>query len=253
MPNRRWVRGQGYVEDAGRTPTAAPSQPVQNQTQNPNMGTSLSDFLGGNYENLLKMLGVSGSNPGRPLDRMSQVGLGLRNLQQIAFGNELEPMRQAAYRSFLMNLNPANVQARIDAVMRQNRSAAARNYEQGAAMGINPATLASYFARADQSTAQEGQRMRSPAGLGEAYGSMFGAIGGAQNPQLAQLMSSLQGNMQQSNMMKDQKQNPLGGLLGTVGQLYGMGAFGGKSPNPTGGGNMNWLNNLNFGGLMGGR
>lgn len=201
----------------------------------PNILQNLNLLNQSDFDALMRQLGVSGSNPARPLDRRSQVLQGILALMQGQNAVGLEPLRQGTLNAFLQNINPANTQARVDAASRANRSQAAQNAAQMAAiapmLGITPASLASYYANADRNTARFGQQARSNQGLGESYNAMLNAIGGAQNPQFAQLLSGLQGNMQQSNTAKTPKQNPFGQLLGTVGQLYGMGAFGGGGSN----------------------
>lgn len=225
---KRWIRGQGYVDapsDATRAPAPA--------TPSSDLG-GIGDILNkGDFEALMKSLGISGDNPARPLDRRSQVLQAIRAIMQGQYANQLEPLRQSTTNQFLMNLNPANIQARIDAVSRANRSQAARNFEQaGATMtGVSPASLASFFANADRQTAQYGQAARSPQGISGAYQGMLGAIDAASNPGLAQLVSQLQGNMQQSNMTKDAPKNTFGSALGSIGQILGMGGFGGGGNN----------------------
>lgn len=201
-------------------------------------GTTANDYLTSQgFNDLTSSLGLRGTgggwNPALPLLRRASVGQGVLALQQGAFANELEPMRQGLARSFLLNVNPANIQARIDALYRQNRQNAALRQSQDAAtapfMGISPASLAAYNAQADRMTAGSSQMARSPEGLAGAYGQGLGVIQSMQDPAalmaLANATQSVQG--QTSQRQAGQQQGGMfGQLAGTVGQLYGMGAFG---------------------------
>ena len=207
--------------------------------------------------------GGGGWNPAMPLQRRGAVGLGNLALQQTAFANELEPMRQGFARQFLMNLNPANTQARIDALMRRGRAGAARQQSMDASMapfmGINPASLAAYNSQSDQNAARMGQQMNSPQGMASAYGQGMGLIGQMQDPSMLMALAQLTGATQQENQSSGQnvpsQGNGLGGLLGSLGQFAGMGGFGNMFGGQGGGGVnnqgfMNQFRNMNFGGGM---
>lgn len=171
----------------------------------------------------------TGTNPGRPLAREATVGYGDQVLQNVRFGNELNPYKQGLTRQFLMNLNPANIQARIDALYRRNRANAAQQRQMDAVQeGFGQTavpSLATYNAQADRNTATEGQRMRSGRGMADAYGSSLGLINAMQDPSSIMALSALQGQMQQSNMQKTPSNSLGSALFGTLGQLSGAGAF----------------------------
>lgn len=189
------------------------------------------------FNQLTNQLGLRGTgggwNPALPLQRRAAVGLGHLGLQQIGFANEIEPMRQMWARQFLMNLNPSNIQARIDALMRRNREQASQNYERNAAMapfvGVNPASLAAYHAQADRDTAAAGQMMRSPGGMADAFGQGFQAMNAFQDPStimaLANVNQSVQSQNQSAGRNVPNQSGGLGGLFGTIGQIAGMGGF----------------------------
>lgn len=191
------------------------------------------------YQTARQFYGMSGGNPLNTLLRMGGLGYGSRILDQIAFGNSLEPERQDLMRYAMSLASPGGDQAAIDAFRnqamagahRQNRLLQLQSKASGFA-GALPDAASSEAARAVNSFARslaspESQMARAGAGLGL----IDEAQGGKGLSLLSSLASQLEGIVGRQQARHQRGGGFLPGLLQSAAQLYGMGAFGRRVPN----------------------
>lgn len=247
----RWIRGQGWVTDSNpnavRAPEAsalgAPTPVATPQAGAPNggiYGSNYNDYFGPNLSSMQHSLGASGSNPARPLVRAAQTGLGSRVLSQIAYGNSLEPQRQAMGNYLLSFMMPGREESMIAREATRNRALAAtagRDADlHGRAAGYGAGTTEGAYQNllneGNAATRGFARYIYSPEARQAQLNSILGAISALSADDLDRLVQG-SGMIQQSNMMKDPPQGQA--LLGAVGNLAGMAVGGGWNPFARGG------------------
>lgn len=212
---------------SGGTMSAQPFE--SGQSLFPNLMTS------GGYDQYARQLGVSGSNPGRPLARRLNVGQGALALNQLGFRTGLEPQRQSAILRFLQNLSPGNRRSLAD----RNRAGIMENvgrggnllnsmlqgqgYGAGARMGAQAGLVGQGVSEANQYE----QYLNSPEYEDMTMRGIINAIMGSTDQDLVRGTYEGQMGIQQSNMLKDQDQDLFGQV---VGQGVGLAIGGGWNP-----------------------
>src|SRR3990167_6202059 len=152
------------------------------------------------------------------------VGLGVRGVQQVAFGNSVEPERQAAIRRAITATDPANATAQIDQFGKYAVSTAADAARQtdaslrsaGLSSGLREGATSSAFSNAQRATSQFAGSVLSSEGQLNALQAHLQAIGLAQDPEIVQLMAQLA-----LELKGTPKTSLFQGLAGTIGQLGG--------------------------------
>lgn len=196
----------------------------------PGLGTSYQDYVGNPDQPpaIYSQAGVTGGrNPIKPLVKRAGVGLGLRGLQQVAFGNELEPQRQAAVRRAVTLTDPGNAPALINqfgkrAVADALEFARIRGQAmqgQGLGAGAQTGATNATFGEAQTATNNFAGQVLSSGGQLAALRDNLAAIGLGQDTELIALLSQLEGALQQSNATKPPSEG--NALLGTLGSLGG--------------------------------
>lgn len=189
----------------------------------------------GGYNQYAQSLGVSGSNPGRPLARRLNVAQGGLALQQMGFRMGLEPQRQSAILRMLMNFSPGNrgaLKSRNRAGIMENAAEGSnvlnsvltgQGYGQGARVGAQRGLVGQGLSQANQYD----QYLDSPEYEDQVLQSIMKAIFGSTDQDLVSGLYGGSGQIQQSNLMKE----PDNDLFGqTLGQGLGLLAQSGWNP-----------------------
>lgn len=253
MPTNRprWVRGQGWVTDAQNGMGAAvraPSMPqaapmaATPQAGVPQgiYGSNYGDYYGSGLKDMQTGLGATGSNPARPLVRAAQTGLGSRVLSQIAYGNSLEPQRQAAGNYLLSFMMPGREEAMIAREATRNRALASmanrdmdiRARSQGLGSGFTEGQYEGLLNEGNAATRGFARHIYSPEARSAQLQSILSMISALSADDLDRLTQG-SGMIQQSNMMKDPSKGQA--LLGSIGNLAGMAVGGDWNPFARGG------------------
>ena len=189
----------------------------------------------GGYNSYANSLGVSGSNPGRPLARRLNVAQGGLALNQMGFRMGLEPARQSAILRMLQNFSPGNRLAMADraraGIMENvaqgsnvlNSILQGQGYGQGARVGAQRGLVGQGISEANQYE----QYLNSPEYEDQITKAILGAIFGSTDQDLIQGLYGGSGQIQQSNMMKDQPNDLFSSV---VGQGLGLAIGGGWNP-----------------------
>lgn len=189
----------------------------------------------GGYNAYAQGLGVSGSNPGRPLARRLNVAQGGLALNQMGFRMGLEPARQSAILRMLQNFSPGNrpaMASRARAGIMENSAQGSnllnsvlqgQGYGQGARIGAQQGLVGQGVSQANQYE----QYLNSPEYEDAMLKSILGAIFGSTDQDLVQGLYGGSGQIQASNMSKDQPNDLFGSVLG---QGLGMAVSGGWNP-----------------------
>jgi len=187
------------------------------------------------YKAFEKTLGVSGGNPGRPLARRLNVGQGALALNQLGFRSGLESQRQSSILRLLQNLSPGNKSS----LSTRNRNRVFENAAKGGGLlnsllqgqgygtGARLGAQAGLTGQAISEANRYDQYLDSPEYEDAAMNAVIRAIMGGTDQDLVQGLYGGSGQIQQSNMMKDQSEDLFGSILG---QGLGMAIGGGWNP-----------------------
>lgn len=220
------------------------------------LGGSYTDYSGPGWNSLQTALGISGSNPARPLARRLNVAQGIGALQQQAFSNYLQPQRESAIMRLIQNLSPGNKQKQVDAFARGAQSRAADTAANtvnalqgfGYGTGAQSGAVGSIFEGAAGDVNNYDAQINSPQGEMASLQAIIQAIASARDPELAAQFLQAMGMIQQSNLMKSAPNDIWSNLAGTVGNLAGMGTFDNLFG---GGGGGQWSNSGTVSGTVG--
>jgi hypothetical protein len=214
-----------------------------NSSQNTTTGSTndpISWLLSGNKKSLYNAYGIKdGVNLQRELSKRISVGMWPRLAQEVSFGNSLEPLRQNAVSQMLTALNPANVQASIDAYGRKANSQAVEsgrlanlmmrgnNSSSGAVEGAQLNALNN----AQSSTNSYLANLLSPEGIQKSIGAYLSALTNGQQSSGVNQFLSLMSGTPASVSSGDGWSNLLGAVAGALPWTNLMGfktAAGGK-------------------------
>lgn len=197
------------------------------------LGGSFTDYQGEGWNALQRALGISGSNPARPLARRFNVAQGIGALQNQAFQNYLQPQKESAIMRLIQNLSPGNRQKQIDAFARgaQSRASDAASNTVNALQGMGYGTgaqsgaVGGLFQQATNDADNYAAHLESAVGESEGLQAIINAIASSGDPQLAALFMQAMGQIHQSNLMKEPSNDVFAKLMENVGNLAGMGTF----------------------------
>ncbi len=183
--------------------------------------------------------GLHGSNPANILNRIGGVLLGTRAIDQLNFGNELEPARQAAIKRLIAMSQPGGEAGLLSmyghGALANSTMMAKRNAMQARDEG-DATAYESYLGGADNVAQREINNYASEL-LG--YGGMMNremgllqALGIGQDPSLLGALEQSASNMEGIDSSRAARSNKgilggLGGIINAGAQLFGAGVFGG--------------------------
>jgi hypothetical protein len=189
----------------------------------------------GQYSAATQFYGIRGGNPLLAPLQMSGLGFGSRILEQIAFGNQLEPDRQDAMRFGLNLMAPGGDQARVDAFRNRAMSFASQNgrllqaQQRELGSGAGPALAFGLMSDAARASTDYARFLSTPEVQSAQLQGYLGLLNGGQSLSGLTTLSALAAQLDSildSGRTGQSSGGGIGGLLQAVAQLAGLGLFG---------------------------